>query len=811
MAVTIPWDRLREEVRTPALHILQSGTNVRPPPHAAVWPPKGDLDHRCMEERIPKAIHAHGTALQNLDATLVTAPYQLQEKFNGVYVLWDGDRLWTKSGREVRMPVSFRGYLPPGFALVGELFAGYGHQPFEAVKAIAQNKAPAGLATAEVRSFRAWQQTRVVAFDVPGCGDLPYHVRYQLLCQVVGSWSERQVRANRDPVALPLQVVRQYPADRLPDMFRDVVEGRPWSQRRFVPFGVPRVHAGAVALPGHPAVRYHPHTPGDFLPVPFMCTDTAVVSGEGLMLWDQGAPWTPRGARGRLVHKHKPAILKYKPVVLTTGRVIREPYLPGHSAGDANDNDNDNEDDPSAGAGGYHVMLKWWNPVGNAWTEVKAYASPNHDARRAAAAFPLHSQAFFTFVFFEQAKPKFMHALGRRLSQWQARNVQTAMGHAVPALRGGAAVRTDVPRLDQVCDAALWRQGEMHPLFPVEFAWDVLTFVRNSAHQLRLAASVVVTPDGGRTAAPLDVPAAMRAANKEATAAQKRAKDQMDRDLRHLNLQWWDQPARGYLPRFLVFTALCTVAWLGKTGRRADWWTREAATTGTPLEAWGPFRLAPLVAAERVKPRWLHALHRVLLSIVAAVWVRNAHVLQKAAFRDTMSSEAAQRFLDFLVQRVASQLAEIHAAWRVPEVYRRVNPPDYREDWLVADRRATAWLCTVARFVLTQRLPPGNNVWQLLLPAWGVGSMDAVPAEIGLDALACHEWIILGDQKQYYEGAYQHPTWVPGIGELRLDPETFLPVPLLAAVVAPVDVVITADPLRRSVAAADLLLRQLVA
>ena len=181
----VPWDRLPASVRDAALQIADRTRNVQPPAYAAVWPRAADRDHQCMEHRIPKARHAERSGLQNLGADATSARYKVQEKFNGVFVVWDGDRLWTKTGHEVRPPATFRQYLPPSFALVGELYGGYGHGAFHVVTALAQNKVPKDSAlghTRELRHLRAWQGTRIVAFDVPGLEDQPYRVRYRLLC-----------------------------------------------------------------------------------------------------------------------------------------------------------------------------------------------------------------------------------------------------------------------------------------------------------------------------------------------------------------------------------------------------------------------------------------------------------------------------------------------------------------------------------------------------------------------------------------------------------------------------------------------------
>lgn len=213
-----------------------------------VWPPATDPDAlRCLEHRLPKAARARDRSVGRLPIPAAPprvtwrvdppAPrYRLQEKLNGVFVLWDGATLWTKAGLAVTSaPEALLSRLPPGFPLVGELFCGYGHRAFHLAVTLAQNKLPDDrqLGAAEKKRARAtaWQHVRIVAFDVPvDDRSVPYAVRYRLLCQVVGAWSHRVRAAADTPAALPLQVIRQYPVSALEDMFREVVvQGAPWA------------------------------------------------------------------------------------------------------------------------------------------------------------------------------------------------------------------------------------------------------------------------------------------------------------------------------------------------------------------------------------------------------------------------------------------------------------------------------------------------------------------------------------------------------------------------------------------------------
>ncbi len=50
------------------------------------------------------------------------------EKFDGVRAYWDGRQMWTRGGKPIAIPDSWRDALPAGFPLDGELYAGIGGQ-----------------------------------------------------------------------------------------------------------------------------------------------------------------------------------------------------------------------------------------------------------------------------------------------------------------------------------------------------------------------------------------------------------------------------------------------------------------------------------------------------------------------------------------------------------------------------------------------------------------------------------------------------------------------------------------------------------
>ena len=224
---------------------------------------------RSLDERIPKAANATDTIVRNLHPSSVTTDYMVQEKLNGVYVLWDGANLWTKTGHGIDVPTPFRGALPPAFPLVGELFFGYGHKPFQFATIVSQNKRPGKRTLApgssEASGSLVWMHARLVttpgrrrpgvfeAFDTPMAAHLPYEKRHQLLWQIVASWSRTLTTTNMphvDVSLLPLQVIAQYPLSKLQDLFQEVVHGTKWSSRTLLPFGIPNSTQATLRVSG---------------------------------------------------------------------------------------------------------------------------------------------------------------------------------------------------------------------------------------------------------------------------------------------------------------------------------------------------------------------------------------------------------------------------------------------------------------------------------------------------------------------------------------------------------------------------------
>ena len=167
---------------------------------------------RALDERIPKAANATDTVMRNLHPSSVTAHYMAQEKLNGVYVLWDGANMWTKTGHRIDAPAPFRHALPPAFPLVGELFFGYGHKPFQFASIVSQNKRPGkrtlAAGSSEASGSLVWMHARLVVTvghrGVPLCprrSTLPWSPTFRTKngTNCYGKWLPRGVERSQRP------------------------------------------------------------------------------------------------------------------------------------------------------------------------------------------------------------------------------------------------------------------------------------------------------------------------------------------------------------------------------------------------------------------------------------------------------------------------------------------------------------------------------------------------------------------------------------------------------------------------------------
>ena len=82
------------------------------------------MEFESLRNHIPRALAARDTVHGSWGSTDGFIGYVAQEKLDGVFVLWSGNQLYTKTG----MPIThdrLRDWLPP-FPFVGELCTGRG-------------------------------------------------------------------------------------------------------------------------------------------------------------------------------------------------------------------------------------------------------------------------------------------------------------------------------------------------------------------------------------------------------------------------------------------------------------------------------------------------------------------------------------------------------------------------------------------------------------------------------------------------------------------------------------------------------------
>jgi DNA ligase 1 len=92
---------------------------------------------------------------QEASADIDPSAYLVSEKLDGVRALWDGQRLWFRSGLPIKAPPIFLAQLPP-LGLDGELWLARGQ--FEALVGTVRRAEP---------DAQAWSGVRFMAFDMP--------------------------------------------------------------------------------------------------------------------------------------------------------------------------------------------------------------------------------------------------------------------------------------------------------------------------------------------------------------------------------------------------------------------------------------------------------------------------------------------------------------------------------------------------------------------------------------------------------------------------------------------------------------------
>ena len=138
----------------PALAVADAGARAapRPDPGAGV----------VASVPLPTASAAPGVAPPTLmlaevyRAGIDVTDYWVSEKLDGVRAYWDGTRLISRGGHEIRAPAWFIAGFPPE-PLDGELWLGRGR--FEALSGTVRRLVPVDA---------AWREVRYLVFDLPG-------------------------------------------------------------------------------------------------------------------------------------------------------------------------------------------------------------------------------------------------------------------------------------------------------------------------------------------------------------------------------------------------------------------------------------------------------------------------------------------------------------------------------------------------------------------------------------------------------------------------------------------------------------------
>ena len=288
---------------------------------------------------------------------------------NGVFVFWNGNKLYTKSGNEIRLPDSFRNLIIPGFAFTAEMFFGYGNLERALASTFSQNKTP-HIGTNKVRENAGqifWKNCRIVAFDVPIFADgWTYKRRYNLLCRMVAVWTYQLNRRLKEKPTekentLPLQVIRAYNLQDIENFFREVVSHSRSDKKDvlFEPFGIPEKgkESDDYLLPkkwkSPPQVVsiFHKHK-------------KQRPCGEGLMLYDLSSEWVSRKESGKM---GTISIIKYKPIVLSVGTVVKDPTHTHHDL---------TEDNHESKTPGYQIKIRWFDQIRGSVVIMTAYIPP---------------------------------------------------------------------------------------------------------------------------------------------------------------------------------------------------------------------------------------------------------------------------------------------------------------------------------------------------------------------------------------------------------------------------------------------------
>jgi len=143
----------------------------------------------CVMSVLVAGIQAQGAKAESLPVVLAvsyssgidTSEYWKSEKLDGIRAIWDGNRLITRNGKQIKAPNWFTDGLPD-YPLEGELWAGRGN--FHIVQQTVLDTMP---------NDTAWKKIKLMLFDVPhSAGD--YKKRYFNLVHLVNSLESDHIK-----------------------------------------------------------------------------------------------------------------------------------------------------------------------------------------------------------------------------------------------------------------------------------------------------------------------------------------------------------------------------------------------------------------------------------------------------------------------------------------------------------------------------------------------------------------------------------------------------------------------------------------
>jgi hypothetical protein len=157
----------------------------------------------------------------------------------------------------------------------------------------------------------------------------------------------------------------------------------------------------------------------------------------------------------------------------------------------------------------------------------------------------------------------------------------------------------------------------MRAIFPTNFAWNPMAVCRQGRGSVRFVNSQII----GR-----DVRVVGQLATAQANSIGKETRNLTDgvTAVRKFIRQWIVERRVEGMNRFLVGACYVVHNWVNQTNNPNEWWTtsQRMVPVHNPPLAWGPFRIQALPRDSNAGTKWIHGLLRVLLSVIASVWMR---------------------------------------------------------------------------------------------------------------------------------------------------------------------------------------------